>query len=428
MLDTWTPCSIDCGAIDTGRVMQADVLRPRRVARFALAAMFAAGLLLGVVRQAAAQVGSDRYSAFVIDAQSGDALVAANPDEPRYPASLTKLMTIYLLFEALRDHRLSLTDYVPVSAAAASMPPTKLGLLPGMSVTIEQALLGLVTKSANDAAAALGELMGGTEEQFAQMMTLRAHALGMPHTQFRNASGLPDWDQVTTARDLAVLARHLVQDFPQYYHYFSTPYFLFHGRAVYNHQRLLQSYPGADGLKTGYIEASGYNMVTSAVHGNVRLIGVVLGASNGWERDVHMAALLDQGFTRMGVPVEVARREPPRLPFIGSAQAAPLPPRYAPNPVQVAESRPPRWRPARAATESRAPALRYPPEPRPVPDRYELPYRPRGRDLPAYQPVRVPPPVARRSAPADYEDYAPRPARAATRTAHSPYSWYHSPG
>jgi D-alanyl-D-alanine carboxypeptidase len=293
--------------------------------------------LLAVVAAASsarAQIGSDRYASMVIDAQSGQVISAASPDDYRFPASLTKMMTIYMLFEALRDHRLSLSDAVPVSAWASSMPPTKLGLLPGTYLTVEQALLGLVTKSANDAASALGELMGGDEDRFAQMMTLRARALGMSHTTFRNASGLPDWGQVTTARDLLLLARHLIQDFPQYYHYFSTPSFQFHGRTVLSHQGLLRTYPGADGLKTGYTEASGFNVVTSATRGDVRLIGVVLGAAGGGERDVHMAALLDQGFLRMGVaPVEVARREPLyRLPFITAARAA-----------AVAEGPEPRW-------------------------------------------------------------------------------------
>lgn len=291
--------------------------------------LISCALLAAVAVPAArAQVGSERYASMVIDALSGQVISAASPDEYRFPASLTKMMTIYMLFEALRDHRLSLSDPVPVSAWAASMPPTKLGLVPGMHITVEQALLGLVTKSANDAASALGELMGGDEDRFAQMMTLRARGLGMTHTTFRNASGLPDWGQVTTARDLLVLARHLIQDFPQYYHYFSTPSFQFHGRTVLNHQSLLRTYAGADGLKTGYTEASGYNVVTSAMRDDVRLIGVVLGGSTGRERDQHMAALLDQGFQRMGVaaPVEVAQHEPRyRLPFISAARAAAMP-------------------------------------------------------------------------------------------------------
>lgn len=278
-------------------------------------------------RPAFAQIGSDRYASIVVDAASGEVLSAVNADEYRFPASLTKMMTLYMLFEALRDRRLALTQPVPVSPWAASMSPTKLGLLPGTFITVEQALLGLVTKSANDAAAALGELMGGDEERFAQLMTLRARALGMTRTTFRNASGLPDWSQVTTARDMMVLARHLIEDFPAYYRYFSVPFFVFQGRTILNHQRMLQTYPGVDGLKTGYIDASGYNVVTSALWGDTRLIGVVLGAASGWERDQHMASLLDQGFERMGVPMLTARHDPVP-PFglngvIGVAQAAP---------------------------------------------------------------------------------------------------------
>ncbi len=296
-------------------------------ARYFLSAVVLVGLL-AAPRPAAAQVGSDRYASIVIDAGTGNVLSAINADEFRYPASLTKMMTLYMLFEALRDRRVSLDQLVPVSSWAASMSPTKLGLVPGTTLTVEQAILGLVTKSANDAAAALGELMGGDEERFAQMMTLRARALGMTRTTFRNASGLPDWGQVTTARDQAVLARHLVQDFPVQYRYFSTPSFTFHGRMIPNHQHLLETYPGADGIKTGFIKDSGYNLVTSALHGNTRLIGVVMGAANGGERDDHMATLLDAGFERMGVPFMMARQAPQpdtRMPSLFStAQATPL--------------------------------------------------------------------------------------------------------
>ena len=250
---------------------------------------------------ARAQVGSARYGSIVVEASSGAVQSAAMADELRHPASLTKMMTLYMVFEALRDRRIGLYQLVPVSAHAAAQVPTKLGLLPGTRITVEEAILGLVTKSANDAAAALGELLGGEEARFAQSMTLRARALGMSRTIFRNASGLPDAAQVTSARDLALLARHLITDFPQQYHYFSVPSFRFHGRTIFNHDRLLQRYPGADGLKTGYVAASGFNLVTSAMRGNVRLIGVVLGAANGGERDLHMMALLDQGFEKLGV-------------------------------------------------------------------------------------------------------------------------------
>jgi D-alanyl-D-alanine carboxypeptidase len=279
---------------------------------------------LGVAR---AQVGSERYSSIVIEARTGRELSAVNADEERHPASLTKMMTLYMVFEALHDRRLQLDQSVPVSSHAASQIPSKLGLVPGTRLTVEQAILGLVTKSANDAAAALGELLGGSEDRFADMMTLRAHAIGMAHTSFRNASGLPDDAQVSTARDLATLARRLVGDFPNEYHYFSTPAFRFHGRMIQNHDRMLQTYPGADGLKTGYINASGFNLVTSAVHSDVRLIGVVLGARNPGERDTQMTALLDQGFERMDVA------PPPRAESRHPTMAAtlPVPPRPTPQ-------------------------------------------------------------------------------------------------
>lgn len=300
----------------------------RAASRVGLAALLVASSLAAAPRPARAQVGSERYSSVTADAATGTILSASGADEYRFPASLTKMMTLYMLFEALRDRRVGLDQPVPVSVYAASMPPTKLGLTPGAYITVEQALLGLVTKSANDAAAALGELMGGDEDRFAQMMTLRARALGMTRTTFRNASGLPDWEQVTTARDMAVLARRLIQDFPAEYRYFSTPYFVFRGRLHHNHDRLLLTYPGADGLKTGYTTASGFNLVTSAVRGTTRLIGVVMGTSSAAERDVHMTELMDEGFERMGAPpappaAVFVRRDPAplRLPFIAMAQA-----------------------------------------------------------------------------------------------------------
>ena len=253
--------------------------------------------------QAWGQVGSARYSEIMVEARGGQILTGVNQDELRYPASLTKLMTLYLTFEALRDRRIQLDQYVPVSAWAAAQAPSKLGLQPGEALTVEQAILGLVTKSANDAAAALGELLGGTEDRFAQMMTLRAHALGMNRTNFRNASGLPDPNQWSTARDLSTLARRIVIDFPRQYGYFATPAFQWRNRVIPNHHNLLRTYAGADGMKTGYTGLSGYNLVTSATRGGVRLIGVVMGAASVTERDQHMAMLLDDGFVRAGAPV-----------------------------------------------------------------------------------------------------------------------------
>jgi D-alanyl-D-alanine carboxypeptidase len=251
---------------------------------------------------AAAQIGSDRYSSIVVDARTGRELSSVAADEPRHPASLTKMMTLYMVFEALRDRRISLETLVPVTGHAASMQPTKLGLMPGTKITVEQAILGLVTLSANDAAAALGEMLGNDEANFADMMTARAHALGMKHSVFRNASGLPDPDQFTTARDMATLARHLVADFPTEYRYFSTREFVFHRRVIASHDHLLESYAGTDGLKTGYTAASGFNLVTSAVRSDVRLVGVVLGAARAGERDAHMVELLNQGFDTLDVP------------------------------------------------------------------------------------------------------------------------------
>ena len=290
-----------------------------------------------------AQVGSDRYASIVVDARSGTVLEEASADALRHPASLAKLMTLYLIFEGLRDRRISLDSLVPVSDYAASMEPTKLGLTPDTRITVEQAIMGLVTRSANDAAAALAEMLGGSEMRFAQLMTLRARALGMAHSTFTNASGLPDPNAWTTARDLSVLARRLIYDFPGYYHYFSTPRFVFHGQVISNHDNLLSSFPGADGLKTGYTIASGHNLVTSAVRGGTRLVGVTLGCASNGERDVHMAALLTAGFAQEGVPVS----QPPlvsarasRFSLIGSARAAEPDRRFEPRLHPVLQLRP----------------------------------------------------------------------------------------
>jgi D-alanyl-D-alanine carboxypeptidase len=270
--------------------------------RRAVLATLAIVLALATVPPALAQVGSARYSAIIVEARTGRVLMGVNQDELRFPASLTKLMTLYMTFEALRDRRIQLTQYLPVSAWAAEQPPSKLGLQPGESITVEQAILGIVTKSANDDAAALGEFLGGSEDRFAQMMTLRARALGMNRTNFRNASGLPDPDQWTTARDLAMLGRRLVLDFPQLYGYFGVSGFVWRNRVIPNHDTMLRTYPGADGMKTGFTDYAGHNLVTSAVRGGVRLIGVVMGTASNSERDQHMTMLLDDGFNQVNGP------------------------------------------------------------------------------------------------------------------------------
>jgi len=249
-------------------------------------------------KPAAAKYVPPQYAAIVIDADTGTVLHAVDADAPTYPASLTKMMTLYLTFGALSQHRIQLEHRLPISDYAASMAPSKLGLKPGSSIRVEEAILAIVTKSANDAAVVLAEGLGGSEENFARMMTEQAHRLGMNRTRFDNASGLPDSDQVTTARDMALLGRALIADFPTYYPYFSTRSFVFAGHVQANHNHLLETYDGADGIKTGFIRASGFNLVASAKRDGHRLIGVVFGGQSQPWRDHQMARLLDQGFAR----------------------------------------------------------------------------------------------------------------------------------
>jgi D-alanyl-D-alanine carboxypeptidase len=225
------------------------------------------------------------------------------------------MMTLYLTFEALNAGKLRLDQYLPVSTEAASKSPTKLHLVPGDSVQIQDLILGVVTKSANDAAAVLAEGMAGSEAAFAERMTLKARQLGMSSTVYRNASGLPDTEQRTTARDVVQLALALYHDFPREYRYFATRQFYFRGKIIATHNHLLEWYEGADGIKTGYIGASGFNLAASAVRNGHRLIGVVMGGRSAGSRDREMAALLDEGFAEVGAgSIAVARREEPTTP------------------------------------------------------------------------------------------------------------------
>jgi D-alanyl-D-alanine carboxypeptidase len=235
-------------------------------------------------------------SYLIVDAQSGRELSSDQPDELRHPASLTKLMTLYLTFSALDSGKLSLNDSLTVSMNALNAPPTKMGMQPNGTVMVRDAVMGLVTRSANDAAVLLAEGLGGDEDSFARLMTQKARQLGMSSTVFRNASGLPNPEQVTTARDMARLANALLRDFPHYYPVFSVLSYNYRGRSLENHNRMLASYAGADGLKTGYTNASGFNLVMSAVRDNRRLIGVVMGGHTAFQRDRLMAELMDQGF------------------------------------------------------------------------------------------------------------------------------------
>jgi len=243
---------------------------------------------------------NDRYASIVVDAETGRVLAAANADQALHPASLTKIMTLYMTFDALKRGQIGLQQSLRISSHAEAMTPTKLGLRTGQVITTEQAILGLVTKSANDAAVVLAEALGGSEENFARMMTQRARSLGMAQTVFMNASGLPNRAQVSSARDMALLAMALLRDHPRHYRYFSTTEFSFRGQVHPNHNRLLGGYAGADGIKTGFVNASGFNLVASAQRDGRRVIGVVFGGNTGRARDLHMISLLDDGFRSLG--------------------------------------------------------------------------------------------------------------------------------
>jgi D-alanyl-D-alanine carboxypeptidase len=242
---------------------------------------------------------SGRDAALVVDGQSGQVLYARNAAAERHPASLTKMMTLYLLFEALKAHRISLATPITISRHAATQLKVNLALSPGMTMSVETAIKAIIVKSANDVAVAIAEAVGGTEGHFAQLMTAKARALGMRNTFYHNASGLPDVLQVTTAGDLALLARHLAYDFPQYYPYFATPSFSYHGMTYYTHDNLLYRFKGTDGIKTGYTNASGFNLVSSVVRDGAHVIGVVMGGNTALQRDNEMVRLLAATFVRV---------------------------------------------------------------------------------------------------------------------------------
>ncbi len=233
------------------------------------------------------------YASIVVDANSGATMQASNADSPRHPASLTKIMTLYLLFERLQAGKLKLDTELPVSEHAAAMAPSKLGLKPGESIDVGTAIRAIVTKSANDVAVVVAEAIGGNELEFAKLMTAKAHALGMTHTNYHNASGLPDDQQITTAHDQAILARAISDRFPQYFHYFSIRMFAWHGKMIRNHNHLLGTVDGVDGMKTGYIHKSGFNIIVS-IHRNGRhLIAVMFGGRTASARDARVLSLIN---------------------------------------------------------------------------------------------------------------------------------------
>jgi D-alanyl-D-alanine carboxypeptidase len=264
------------------------------------------------VSRAAEPAWSPISEMILLDAETGQVLSEANADAVTYPASLTKMMTLYLTFEALNAGKLRLDQQLAVSSEAARQNPSKLGLGAGDTVPVHDLILGLVTKSANDAAVVLAEGLGGSVPAFADRMNRKARQLGMEHTYYRNPNGLPDPSQQTTARDIARLALTLYHDFPREYRYFSTREFEFRGEKISSHNHLLEWYEGADGIKTGFINASGFNLAASAVRGGHRLIGVIMGGRSAHSRDDEMADLFDQGFARLRATsgaTAVARRE-----------------------------------------------------------------------------------------------------------------------
>ena len=261
-------------------------------------------LIFSAILPFEAKSENTKYASIVVDAETGKVLRSRNAEKQLYPASLTKIMTLYMTFDALSKGQIRLSDRVTMSKRAAGMEPSKLNIPAGSSIKVEDAIYALVTKSANDVAVALGEHIAGSEWAFANKMTSKARTLGMKDTTFKNASGLPDSSQKTTARDMAILARALIYNHPQYYHYFSTKNFKYRGANYGNHNKLLKSYEGMDGIKTGYIHASGFNLVASAVRDNRRLIGVVFGGRSSSTRNSHMVEILDEGFS-------MARKLPP---------------------------------------------------------------------------------------------------------------------
>jgi D-alanyl-D-alanine carboxypeptidase len=289
------------------------------------------------VRMPASPTDPDKDAALVVDGATGKVLYGRNETAERHPASLTKMMTLYLLFDALKTGKVTMQTQMPVSYHASIQKPTKLGLRPGQTIAVDMAIRSLVIRSANDVAVVIAEALGGTESHFAEMMTARARQIGMRETNYHNASGLPDPLQISTASDLAILGRHLAYDYPQYFPYFGLPGFNYKGAWIPTHDNLIGRYDGADGIKTGYTGASGFNLVSSVTRGSTHLIAVVMGGRTAMRRDLEMVRLLDQTFAQISTnPTLVARAS---VPWQQVAQGAPAPaiagfslPQVAPGP------------------------------------------------------------------------------------------------
>jgi D-alanyl-D-alanine carboxypeptidase len=277
---------------------------PRGITRLAMAIGLATAPALVVTTspaQAVSPLGPPRFSAVLMNADTGEILYQEQGSAIRYPASITKVMTLYLVFDALDAGRIQLTDRVVVSRHAASQKPSKLGLSPGQSISVADAIGVVAVKSANDIAVALAEKIGGTETNFARLMTAKARSLGMRQTVFSNASGLPDPAHFTSANDLAILSAALLRNHRDKYGYFSEQSFSYGRQRIANHNKLLGQFVGLDGIKTGFTVDSGFTLAASAVRGGQRLIAIVLGAPSSWQRNRDITALLNAGFTALAI-------------------------------------------------------------------------------------------------------------------------------
>ena len=287
---------------------------------------------------------SPQFSSIIVDGNSGAVLSSNNPDGIRRPASLTKIMTLYLLFERLDAGKMKLDTEMEVSEFASEQAPTKLGLKPGQTLKVEDAIKGLVTRSANDAAVVIAEAIAGDETEFAKLMTRKARALGMSKTTYRNASGLPNDEQLTTARDQATLGRAIQDRYPRYYRYFATSVFNYRGQSIRNHNRLLGNVEGVDGIKTGYTRASGFNLVSSMRRGNRHLVGVVLGGRSGGSRDATMRNLLaenlEKGATKRTVAAITERNPADGAVDVAEAETASRPAETAQSASALAAAEP----------------------------------------------------------------------------------------
>lgn len=319
----------------------------RRAFAFALLCLAFSGAI-----PARAAAAPQKHAAFVLDVNSGAVLHNDDGDAIRHPASLTKMMTLYLTFELIESGRLKMSDMITISERAANAAPSKLDLKPGAQISVADSIKAVVTKSANDIAVALAEKIGGTEANFVRLMNTRARDLGMTKTHFENPSGLPDDDHVSTAHDMAILALRLMDDFPVHYQVFSTRTFAYRGKSYRNHNTMLNTFQGVDGIKTGYTRASGFNLVTSVHRGGRHLVGVVFGGSTAAARNAEMRVLLTKAFTR----ASTAKTRKPMLvaKLKGAPKAAPRPAQRTPKPANVAAAEPEPLKPAPRFAEAKS--------------------------------------------------------------------------